>query len=131
MKIGWLGLGLAALVALARPAPADEALGKIKNIVVIYAENRSFDHLYGTFPGANGIANATKQQYLQRDHDGSELPQLRTWNAKGEPDPDYPEVPNAPFRIDAPPMNKSANTVLRSPIHAYYHTIEQINGGKK
>jgi len=105
-------------------------LTKIQTVVVIYAENRSFDHLYGMFPGANGIANATREQYIQRDHDGSELPYLRTWNARGVPDPAYPQVPNAPFRIDAPPMNKSASAVLLSPIHAYYHNIEQINGGK-
>jgi len=28
---------------------------KVGNIVVIYAENHSFDNLYGMFPGANGI----------------------------------------------------------------------------
>jgi acid phosphatase len=116
-------------LGVAYPGAAAD-LSKIHTVVVIYAENRSFDHLYGMFPGANGIANATKEQYLQRDHDGSELSRLRVWNAKGEPDPDYPEVPNAPFRIDAAPMNKSPNAVLRSPIHAYYHNIEQINGGK-
>ena len=46
-------------------------LSKIDTIVVLYPENRSFDHLYGLFPGANGIAKATKEQYTQRDHDGS------------------------------------------------------------
>ena len=124
----------AALCALATAASVSAAsaadLSKIKNIVVIYAENRSFDHLYGSFPGANGLANATPEQYLQRDHDGSILPFLRVWNAKGEPDPAYPQMPNAPFRLDAPPANKSPNEVLLSPIHAYYHNIEQINGGK-
>ena len=30
----------------------------VKNVVVIYLENRGFDHLYGTFPGANGVAEA-------------------------------------------------------------------------
>jgi phospholipase C len=29
---------------------------KIKHIVVIMQENRSFDHYFGTYPGANGIA---------------------------------------------------------------------------
>jgi phospholipase C len=105
-------------------------LSKIQTIVVLYAENRSFDHLYGLFPGANGIADATRKQYIQRDHDGSELPYLRVWNAKGEPDPNYPQLPNAPFRIDAPPVSNSPTDVLLSPIHAYYHSIEQINGGK-
>ena len=34
-------------------------LSRIETIVVLYPENRSFDHLYGLFPGANGLANAT------------------------------------------------------------------------
>ncbi len=118
--------------AAACSAAATEAadLSKIKNIVVIYAENRSFDHLYGLFPGADGIANAKPEDYQQRDHDGSILPYLRVWNSKGEPDPNYPQMPNQPFRVDAPPVNKTASEVLLSPIHAYYHNIEQINGGK-
>ena len=36
---------------------------KIKYVIVIYPENRSFDSLYGKFPGANGLANATN--YVQ------------------------------------------------------------------
>lgn len=35
-----------------------EGLGRLKHIVVIYLENRSFDNLYGEFRGANGLANA-------------------------------------------------------------------------
>src|SRR5919109_4898481 len=42
-------------------------LDAIEHIVVIYAENRSFDHLFGLFPGANGIAQATNP--TQVDHD--------------------------------------------------------------
>ena len=81
MKIddGWRrGILRAVLMAGAAAgslATAEAAgLSKIKTIVVIYAENRSFDHLYGLFPGANGIANAKPKEYLQRDHDGSVLP---------------------------------------------------------
>ena len=40
----------------------NDGLARIEHIVVIYAENRSFDHLYGLFPGAEGIANATAEQ---------------------------------------------------------------------
>ena len=29
---------------------------KVQNIVVIYAENRAFDNLYGNFPGADGLS---------------------------------------------------------------------------
>ncbi len=36
------------------PAPAGD-FHKIKHVVVIMQENRSFDHYFGTFPGANGI----------------------------------------------------------------------------
>ncbi|MBI5318550.1 acid phosphatase [Bradyrhizobium sp.] len=124
------GLAAAALALAGGGAGHAADLSKIANIVVIYAENRSFDHLYGLFPGANGIANAKPEQSVQRDHDGSELPSLRVWNSKGEPEPGYPPLPNAPFRIDAPPVSKLATDVLLSPIHAYYHNIEQINGGK-
>src|SRR5262245_57968704 len=104
-------------------------LGRIETIVIIYPENRSFDHLYGLFPGANGIANATKEQMTQRDHDGSVLPYLRVWD-DGKADPRFPQLPNATFRIDAPPVSISADQVLLSPIHAYYHNIEQIHGGR-
>src|SRR5579859_6221426 len=38
---------------------AGEKLSGINNFVIIYLENRSFDELYGTFPGANGLANAS------------------------------------------------------------------------
>src|SRR5262245_41643410 len=105
-------------------------LSRIETIVVLYPENRSFDHLYGLFPRANGIANATKGQTTQRDHDGSVLPYLRVWDSSGKPDGRFPQLPNAPFRIDAEPISRSADQVLLSPIHAYYHNIEQINGGR-
>src|SRR5215213_5335355 len=38
-----------------------DGMDRIDNIVVIYAENRSFDNLYGSFPGANGLENATAE----------------------------------------------------------------------
>jgi acid phosphatase len=123
----------AVLAALLIAAPAmgqTDGLTKVETIVVIYAENRSFDHLYGLFPGANGIANATPEQWTQRDHDGTVLPYLQVWDRDGKPDPHLPRLPNAPFRIDRPPVDRSANQVLISPIHAYYHSIEQIDGGR-
>ncbi len=126
-----LAAALMLSVASAAPAVAQTGdLSKIKNIVVIYAENRSFDHLYGLFPGANGIANATPDQRTQRDHDGTALPDLQVFGSDGKPDPKIPRLPNGPFRIDQPPVDKHADQVLISPIHAYYHNIEQINGGR-
>jgi acid phosphatase len=126
----WLTCAASAF-ALALPSMASATdLSSIETIVVIYAENRSFDHLYGLFPGANGINNVTAEQKAQRDHDGSVLPYLQVWGAGGKPDPNFPKLLNEPFRIDRPPIDKKADQVLPSPIHAYYHNIEQINGGR-
>ena len=111
-------------------AAAPSSLERIDTIVVIYAENRSFDHLYGLFPGAEGIANATAEQKTQLDHDGRPLPYLPMYE-HGKLDPHFPQgVPNGPFRLDAPPLSRRMDEVLPSPIHNYYQNREQINGGR-
>jgi len=112
------------------PAGGDAALQRIQNIVVIYAENHSFDNLYGLFPGADGVADATPEQATQIDHDGTPLKELIVFGNDGKPDPRFPRLPNKPFRIDAPPVNRTIDELVPSPIHAYYHNREQINGGK-
>ena len=86
-------------------------LSRIEHIVVVFAENRSFDNLYGLFPGANGIANATPEQYTQVDRDGKVLARLpAVWKTgTSEADPAFPsDLPNKPFRIDyvRPPAGK-------------------------
>ena len=114
------------------PAPAPVAgLDRIQHVIVIYAENRSFDHLYGTFPGANGLANATPEQSTQLDRDGKPLSVLPpAWKGK-DPDPAFPQrMPNRPFRLDAPPLDLPLSQQVRSPVHKYYQNIEQINGGR-
>jgi acid phosphatase len=124
-----ISLAIASL-AIFHPAQAQDGLSKIKTIVVIYAENRSFDHLYGLFPGANGIANATAEEKTQIDHDGTPLPYLTIFGNGGRPNDRFPTMPNEPFRIDAAPINISLNQIGPSPIHAFYHNQEQINGGR-
>src|SRR3954469_13087259 len=99
-------------------ATAQTGLQKIDTIVVIYAENRSFDHLYGLFPGAEGIAQASAEQKTQLDHDGRPLPHLPpTWERSGEHFKASgrlatEKLPNGPFRIDAPPINGRMNEIL-------------------
>jgi phospholipase C len=39
----------------APPRPSPPGISKIKHVVVIMQENRSFDSYFGTYPGANGI----------------------------------------------------------------------------
>lgn len=119
-----------ASLAIFHSAQAQDGLSKINTIVVIYAENRSFDHLYGLFPGANGIANATTEEKTQIDHDGAPLPYLTIFGNGGRPDDRFPRMPNGPFRIDAAPISISLNQIGPSPIHAFYHNQEQINGGR-
>jgi phospholipase C len=107
-----------------------KGLEQIETIVVVYAENRSFDHLYGLFPGAEGIANATAEEKTQLDHDGTPLPKLPPVYVGGKASSAFPDnLPNGPFRIDAPPVNRRLDEMLPSPIHAYYQNREQIAGG--
>jgi len=131
-----LAAALAAILALVvscatQTTSARGGLSGVEHILVIYAENRSFDNLYGLFPGANGIANATPAQFTQVDRDGTVLATLPpVWNGKA-PSPDFPtDLPNRPFRIDAPPINLPLSVPTRDLVHRFYQNVEQINGGR-
>jgi acid phosphatase len=130
MKIKRLALALLLLASCSQSSLGQEGLEKLKTIVVIYAENRSFDHLFGFFPGANGIGNATQVQRTQVDHDGKPLPYLTVFGPDGKPNPKFPQLRNEPFRIDAPPIDVGLESIAISPIHAFYQNREQINGGR-
>src|SRR5437588_11584699 len=94
-------------LAIAGLAPTASGAGieSIENIVVIYAENRSFDNLYGSFPGANGLSGITPEAHTQRDRDGSVLKELPPiWGgltAKGSERPEtqaqHEKLANSPF----------------------------------
>src|SRR3974390_1093623 len=63
----------------------DTRLSMIRHVVVIYGENRRFDNLYGTFPGASGIADAGPVALAQLDLDGTPLTRLPpVWKGSGE-----------------------------------------------
>ena len=57
----------------------------IATIVVIYAENRSFDTLYGSFPSANGLLQIAVARYAELNRDGSILRELRRCGAGCRP----------------------------------------------
>ena len=96
--------------AATRAQTAPSGLDEIDTVVVIYAENRSFDNLYGTFPGANGLQNVDRGKPRQLDRDGTPLKELPpVWDgltAKGVTPPvtqaQTEHLPNAPFAIDDP-----------------------------
>ena len=70
----WVG---AARAQSAPPAPVP-GLDKVQHIIVLYLENRSFDNLYGLFPGAEGLAQA-QSAAPQADLDGQVYATCRRW----------------------------------------------------
>jgi phospholipase C len=102
LAVSALGPALLSLTAFAHEAPKPvPGLEKIKHIIVIYLENRSFDHLYGLFPGANGIKDAGVAA-TQVDRDGAPYEKLpAVMNTKFKPpipDTRFPfDLPNGPF----------------------------------
>ncbi len=116
-----------------------QGIKAIDTVVVIYAENRSFDNLYGHFPGANGLQNATPENLMQVDRDGTvfkELPPV--WDgltAKGVTPPvtqaQTEHLPNKPFAIDDPNGFKTSLGVVTHDLwHRFYQNQKQIDGGK-
>src|SRR5690348_1846304 len=92
--------GLAGCLLACGPdgASAEEGFSKLGHVVVIYLENRSFDNLYGEFPGASGIKDAGERA-TQVGPDGkpfAKLPQpYDAFNHK--PDTRIPaDLPNKP-----------------------------------
>lgn len=56
---GMSGLLPAGLAAAATARAAEFDLSKIKHVVYVMQENRSFDHYFGTFPGVRGFDDPT------------------------------------------------------------------------
>jgi acid phosphatase len=111
----------------------------IKNVVVIYAENRSFDNLYGNFPGANGLSNVNAASAKQVDRDGSTLATLpNIWNGLTQTgvtlvvtEAMTANLPNNPFAIDDPNgFNTPISATTRDMYHRFYENQMQIDGGK-
>jgi phospholipase C len=124
---------------LSAAAARAEVADRIDTIVVIYAENRSFDSLYGNFPGAHGLKGVKPSQYLQRDRDGTVLKELPpiwgglTGNGVTPPitEAQTAHLPNRPFAVDDPQgFNLPLSIETRDLWHLFYQNQMQINGGK-
>lgn len=128
----YLFLSIAPFDALhAQTQPIPDGLRKIEHIVVLYLENRSFDHLYGNFPGANGLANAGDAA-IQVDSSGKPYDKLpEVLDLRKKPPGRYAKLPatlpNRPFLLND---YYQLDDKLGSLIHAYYQQREQINGGR-
>jgi len=144
----------AAPAQLTRAAQGDATTralrAKVSTVVVIYAENRAFDNLYGNFPGAVGLPEVLDRDghpraaYIpQRDRDGTVLAVLPpTWH--GVTAAGYRPVvtqtqsmglPNAPFSVEHAFTAQSgvtlgSSTVTRDLVHKFFEHQMQIDGGK-
>ena len=129
------------------PQELDKALREqVKTVVVIYAENRSFNNLFADFPGVEKPLSAlSAADTQQRDRDGSLLTTLPpTWGGVLQVGPQtvdgvtYPSevqfqenLPNAPFALKGPNAEDlPLSLVTRDLWHVFYQNQMQINGGK-
>ncbi|RDU99062.1 acid phosphatase [Trinickia dinghuensis] len=136
--------------AIARTA-AEEKLdaalhARVRHVVVIYAENRSFTNLYGHFPGVlQPIDAAAARAPLQLDRDGkTPLPYLpKIWGGLvpqaqqvgmtrymiGQDD--ITHFPNRPFVVSDAEGKPLPNAVITRDLwHRFYQNQMQINGGR-
>ena len=129
------------------PQELDKALhDQVKTVVVIYAENRSFNNLFADFPGVEKPLSAlSAADTQQRDRDGSVLTTLPpAWGGVLQVGPQtvdgvtYPSevqfqenLPNAPFALKGPNAEDlPLSLVTRDLWHVFYQNQMQINGGK-
>ena len=117
---------------------------KVSSIVVIYAENRGFDNMYGTFPGANGIpginstGTGTLHPQVDRDAAATLLPKLpQTWGGVTSPGYMPPitqamsdNLQNRPYSLQTTYTGFDYPTITRDLVHRFFENRMQINGGK-
>jgi acid phosphatase, Burkholderia-type len=136
----------AAHIAGSTAEALDAALRRhIRHVLVIYAENRSFNNLFGDFPGlAQPLSALAPERYRQRDRDGGLLDSLPPiWHGlmphKQVLDGREYQIAedairglaNAPFALATPdgqPLPQAL--VTRDLIHSFYTNQLQINGGR-
>lgn len=102
-------------------SPPPSPLDKLRHLVVVVLENRSFDNLYGSYPGAEGL-DSPAARILQIDESGvpyRQLPQV---------DPQFPAtLPNQPFDITA---FSALSATTHDLLHNFYAEQTQIAGGQ-
>jgi phospholipase C len=117
--------GILAACASLAPATVDGARAPIEHVIVLFLENRSFDHLFGTYPGADGLANYKGRQADKSGTTYAALP--HPLGRDGKPDPRFPaDLPNAPF-----PMLRfvGPHEQTNNPVHRFYHMQRQYGPG--
>ena len=132
--------------ALAAARDGDAALREaIRNVVVIYAENRSFNNLFANFPGLqHPLSSVAPERLVQHDRDGkvlSGLPpiwgglvpteQMLDGTRHQIAETAITGLANAPFALRTPDGELLPHgLVTRDLAHLFYHNQMQINGGR-
>ena len=147
-----IAFAVTSLLSMTSAIAAAPNYDEIQTVVVIYAENRSFDNLYGTFPNANGLASASPASIIQLDRDGKPLRGLPAiWGGTGQKVMDG--APVAPVALtqgqtavflgsfnhpyDVAELYRSGDAANADPLqytnrdlcHRFYENQMQINGG--
>ncbi|MGQ5525297.1 acid phosphatase [Chitinimonas sp. PSY-7] len=124
----------------------DKALKEsIKTVVVIYLENRSFNNLFGDFPGvASPMSALTAERYRQIDRNGQPFTTLpKVWGGMVQRrqeiggqsyligEEEIKNLPNSPFRLnDAQGKQLPTSVITRDLWHLFYQNQMQINDGR-
>jgi acid phosphatase len=132
------------------PAATDAVLDAllrrhIRHVVVLYAENRSFNNLFAGFPGlAQPLQVLDSPAYRQRDRDGGLLESLPpVWGGLAPhaqvvdgrhyqlDEHAITGLPNRPFALRMPDGAPLPHGVItRDLVHRFYESQLQINGGR-
>ncbi len=134
------------VVPVLKGAPVDAVLREhIDHVVVLFAENRSFNNLFAGFPGLEQpLDQVSPERFRQRDRDGSLLQELPAIPKGLVPhaqtvghrsyqilDKDLTGLPNAPWVLRTPAGDPLPQGVItRDLTHRFYRNQLQINGGR-
>lgn len=109
---------------------------KVEHIVVIFQENRSFDHYFGAYQPPSGakVANLLDNEGkvderftgLQKNPAGAVYPYLPV--PYSVPGFAAAQLPNRPFPLA--PFIPATNNALWDPMHHFFRMFAQVNGGK-
>ncbi|HEX3464848.1 MAG TPA: acid phosphatase [Candidatus Elarobacter sp.] len=111
-------------------SPTQQLQSNIKNVVVIYQENWSFDALYGSFPGANGLANASSTIPQIDKFNGNPITTLPQPLINGQPDPNFAGVKGKPVAPYSAISYIQPSQLTGDIVHRFYQEQGQIDGGK-
>ena len=123
-------VAIAAPVHAGSPPAHRPDLDRVGHIIVLFLENRSFDHLYGLFPGAEGIQDSGFAS-IQLSAEGRQFATLpaviNNLSSSNRIDSRCATgMPNGPFRAD---RYVGLEERTSDPVHRFYQEQEQIDGG--